>query len=347
MLNGLKPLSRSLRWGMVGGGGTSQIGYSHRCAALRDNVYTLLAGALDVDAERGRAFGEQLGIAPERCYADYQTLFREEARELVDLSKKQNKIVGVTYGYAGYQMIQQARQMIADGLLGEIRIVNMQFAHGFHNQAVELQAESTRWRVTPKFAGPSYVLGDLATHPLFVAETMAPQLNIKRLMCSRQSFVPSRAPLEDNAFVLMEYDNGAVGSMWTSAVNSGAMHSQKVRIVGEKASIEWWDEHPNQLSYEVQGEPARILERGMPYLSPNALADDRIGGGHPEGLFEAWANLYRRYAQAIDATVRDDRAFLQDFWYPDVEAGLHGVYWVEQCVKSADAGSQWVDFTLP
>lgn len=88
----------------------------------------------------------------------------------------------------------------------------------------------------------------------------------------------------------------------TSAVNSGAMHSQKVRIVGEKASIEWWDEHPNQLSYEVQGEPARILERGMPYLSPNALADDRIGGGHPEGLFEAWANLYRRYAQAIDAT---------------------------------------------
>lgn len=265
----------------------------------------------------------------------------------MDLSKKQNKIVGVTYGYAGYQMIQQARQMIADGLLGEIRIVNMQFAHGFHNQAVELQAESTRWRVTPKFAGPSYVLGDLATHPLFVAETMAPLLNIKRLMCSRQSFVPSRAPLEDNAFVLMEYDNGAVGSMWTSAVNSGAMHSQKVRIVGEKASIEWWDEHPNQLSYEVQGEPARILERGMPYLSANALADDRIGGGHPEGLFEAWANLYRRYAQAIDATDRDDRAFLQDFWYPDVEAGLHGVYWVEQCVKSADAGSQWVDFTLP
>ncbi len=72
---------------------------------------------------------------------------------------------------------------------------------------------------------------------------------------------------------------------------------KKVRIVGEKASIEWWDEHPNQLSYEVQGEPARILERGMPYLSPNALADDRIGGGHLEGLFEAWANLYRRYAQ--------------------------------------------------
>ncbi|STR66815.1 Oxidoreductase [Klebsiella michiganensis] len=173
---------------------------------------------------------------------------------------------------------------------------------------------------------------------------MVPNLNITRLMCARQSFVKSRAPLEDNAFVLMEYNNGAVGSLWTSAVNSGAMHSQKVRVIGEKASIEWWDERPNQLSYEVQGEPARVLERGMPYLSQQALADDRIGGGHPEGLFEAWANLYRRYAITIDAMDRGDQAFLETFWYPDVEAGLHGVYWVEQCVKSADAGGQWVDF---
>ena len=351
MINGLKPLDRTLRWGMVGGGDGSQIGYIHRSAALRDNTFTLLAGAFDIDAERGRQFGQRLGVDPDRCYADYQSLFRgesarpdgiqavsvatpnnthyamcraaleaglhvvcekplcfssEEADELVALSQRRRKIIGVTYGYAGHQLILQARQMIADGLLGDIRIVNMQFAHGFHAQPVEQENASTRWRVDPRFVGPSYVLGDLATHPLFVAETMAPQLNIKRLMCSRQSFVPSRAPLEDNAFVLMEYDNGAVGSMWTSAVNSGAMHSQKVRIVGEKASIEWWDEHPNQLSYEVQGEPARILERGMPYLSPNALADDRIGGGHPEGLFEAWANLYRRYAQAIDATDRSE-----------------------------------------
>lgn len=106
MLNGLKPLSRSLRWGMVGGGGTSQIGYSHRCAALRDNVYTLLAGALDVDAERGRAFGEQLGIAPERCYADYQTLFREEAQrpdgiEVVSVTTPNNTHFAITKAALG------------------------------------------------------------------------------------------------------------------------------------------------------------------------------------------------------------------------------------------------------
>ncbi len=159
---------------------------------------------------------------------------------------------------------------------------------------------------------------------------MTPQLNITRLMCARQSFVKSRAPLEDNAHVLMEYDNGAVGSLWSSAVNCGSMHGQKVRIVGEKASLEWWDEQPNQLRYEIQGEPVRILERGMDYLDPQARQDDRIGGGHPEGLFEAWSNLYRRFAIAMDAADRRDEALLADFWYPDARAGAFGVRWVEK-----------------
>lgn len=188
------------------------------------------------------------------------------------------------------------------------------------------------------------MLGDLATHPLFLVETMAPQLKITRLMCARQSFVKSRAPLEDNAHVLMEYGNGAIGSLWSSAVNCGSMHGQKVRIIGEKASLEWWDEQPNQLRYEIQGEPVRILERGMDYLDPLARQDDRIGGGHPEGLFEAWSNLYRRFAIAMDAADRRDEALLADFWYPDARAGAFGVRWVENCVRSADNGACWVDF---
>jgi len=388
MINGIKVNDRALRWGMVGGGGTSQIGYIHRSAALRDGNFLLQAGAFDIDAARGRAFGVALGLDPARCYGDYETMFAAEAaradgveavsiatpnnthfaicraalnaglhvvcekplcftvaeaHELEQLCAEKQKIIGVTYGYAGHQLIQQAREMIAEGLLGEIRIVNMQFAHGFHHNAVEQQSASTKWRVDPRFVGPSYVLGDLATHPMFIAETMLPQLKIKRLLCSRQSFVKSRAPLEDNAFVMMEYDNGAVGTLWASAVNCGSMHGQKIRIIGEKASLEWWDEQPNQLRYEVQGEPVQILERGMGYLHPGALADDRIGGGHTEGLFDAWSNLYRRFALAMAATDRGDTDFLETFWYPDVHAGLMGVRWVEQCVQSADAGAIWVN----
>lgn len=265
----------------------------------------------------------------------------KEARELEEISAKQNKIVGVTYGYAGHQMIQEARKIIESGRLGKIRIVNMQFAHGFHNVAVEKNTASTKWRVDPKAAGPSYVLGDVGTHPLYLSEVMLPDMKIRRLMCSRQSFVESRAPLEDNAMTIMEYDNGAIGYVWSSCVNCGSMHGQKIRVIGETASLEWWDERPNQLTYEVQGEPVRILERGMGYLDESSTLEDRIGAGHPEGLFEAWSNLYSRFAQAMDAA---DKGRTVDFWYPDVHAGAEGVRWVENCVRSADNGASWVEY---
>lgn len=386
MINGKRITAQAIRWAMVGGGQGSQIGYIHRSAALRDGVFQLVAGAFDIDPARGREFGAQLGLSPERCYPDYATLFAQEAQrpdgiqavsiatpngthfaicqaaleaglhvvcekplcftteqaeQLRQLAAARGRIVGVSYGYAGHQLIEQAREMIAAGELGEIRIVQMQFAHGFHSEAVEAANPATRWRVDPKLAGPSYVLGDVGTHPLYLSEVMLPQLRIKRLLCSRQSFVKSRAPLEDNAFTLMEYDNGAVGQVWSCAVNAGSMHGQKIRVIGSRASLEWWDERPNQLSFEVQGQPARILERGMGYLHPAALADDRIGAGHPEGLFEAWSNLYYRFALAMDAADRGQPAPLR---YPDIEAGVEGVRWVEHCVRSADAGAVWVDY---
>jgi predicted dehydrogenase len=389
MINGERKTARPIRWAMVGGGRGSQIGYIHRSAALRDRSFELVAGAFDLDAERGRAFGAELGVAPKRCYATYEAMFAAEstrpegieavsiatpnnthfaiakaaleqgihivcekplcftvgeALELERISNEKRKIVGVTYGYAGHQLIEEARALVASGALGEVRLVNLQFAHGFHSAAVEEANPSTRWRVDPRLAGPSYVLGDVGTHPLYISEVILPHLKIKRLLCARQSFVKSRAPLEDNAVTLMEYDNGAFGTVWSSAVNAGSMHGQKVRIVGSKASLEWWDERPNQLSFEVQDEPVRILERGMGYLHAGALADDRIGAGHPEGLFEAWANLYYRFAMAMEATDDGDAERLASFRYPDIKAGLEGVRWVENCVRSADAGGIWVDY---
>ncbi|QTL52182.1 Gfo/Idh/MocA family protein [Priestia aryabhattai] len=387
MIYGEKKVESPIRWAMVGGGKGGQIGYIHRSAALRDNNFQLVAGAFDIDPARGKDFGVNLHVDPERCYPNYETMFEEEAKrkdgiqavsiatpngthfeitkaalhaglhvvcekplcftskeaeELEILAKKKNRVVGVTYGYAGHQMIEQARQMIANGDLGEIRIVKMQFAHGFHSSAVEEGNASTKWRVDPKVAGPSYVLGDVGTHPLYLSEVMLPNLKIKKLMCSRQSFVESRAPLEDNAFTIMEYDNGAVGTVWSSCVNAGSMHGQTIRVIGSKASIEWWDEHPNQLRYEVQGKPAQVLDRGMDYLYPEALVDDRIGGGHPEGLFEGWSNLYARFALAMDAADRGET--LENMWYPDIKAGVEGVRWVENCVRSADNGAVWVEY---
>ena len=389
MICGERETPRALRWAMVGGGKGSQIGYVHRCAALRDRYFDLVAGAFDIDPSQGLAFGISLDLDPVRCYPNWQVMFAEEARrpdgievvtvatpnnthyqitraaleaglhvicekplcfttveaeELERISKERGRIVGVTYGYSGHQMIEEAHDLIASGALGRVRLVNMQFAHGFHSAPVELKTPSARWRMDPRFAGPSYVLGDIGTHPLYIAEAMMPELRINRLLCTRQSFVGSRVPLEDNAVTLMEYEGGAFGTLWCSAINAGAMHSQKIRVVGEVASLEWWDEFPNQLRYEMQGAPARILDRGMPYLAATALADDRIGAGHPEGLFEAWANLHARFAKAMFAQDAGNRAAVAALRFPGIEAGVAGVRWVENCVRSADQGGVWVDY---
>ena len=267
----------------------------------------------------------------------------EQGDELQKLSKEKNKVLAVTYGYTGHQMIHQGREMIKNGDIGEVRIINMQFAHGFHSEEVELNDPGTKWRVSPAVAGDTYVLGDIGTHALFLAEAMIPDISIKDLMCFRQSFVKSRAPLEDNAVVLMNFTSGAVGNLWCSAVNAGGMHQQKIRVVGSKASIEWWDEQPNQLRYEIQGEPVRILERGMGYLyrEDDGVRSDRIGAGHSEGLFDSWSNLYHRFAKAMDLLNQGKEV---DFWYPNVEHGTHGTKFLEKCVKSADNGGTWVDF---
>jgi predicted dehydrogenase len=391
MLNGERKIARPFRWAMVGGGRTGQVGYKHRLGALRDNTaFQLIAGAFDIDAARGKDFGENIGVSPERCYSDYKTLFAEEAKrpdgievvsiatpngthyeickaalnaglhvicekplffntaqvqEIKSLAKEKGKIIGVTYGFSGSQILLQARHMIANGDLGDIRIVSLRYTHGFSAaESAEKYSDAAKWRVDPKIAGPSFIIGDLSTHTYYISELLLPHMKIEKLLCDRQSFIKSRSPLEDNAHMLMHYDNGAVGTAWFSAVDAGYMESQTVRIVGSKASIEFHDYNPNELLYQVQGQPYQTLHRGMDYLDASALEDERLGALHTEGLSESWANIYLKFAIAMDAKNRGDEEFLKNFIYPGIDAGLEGIRWIENCVRSADQGAVWVDF---
>ena len=390
MFNEEERIEAPIAWGMVGGGRGSEIGYAHRSAATRDSLFEFKAGALDLDPQKCRDFGENLKLIPERCYADYHTLFAEEAKredgiqavsiatpnsthyeivkaalnanlhvvcekpiaflteqaqELHDLAQQKNKLLAVMYGYSGFPMVHQAKTMIAKGALGEVRIVNVQFAHGFHSSEVEAENPKNAWRMNPAICGDSYVLNDIGTHAFYLAELVS-GLSLKRLLCSKQSFVSSRAPLEDNAQVMMEFSNGAVGNLWASAVNAGSTHQQKIRVVGEKASIEWWDEYPNQLRFEMQGKPVQILEKGMPYLNfdEDLVGQHRIGAGHPEGFLSSWANLYHRFALVINALDHKDTALARKLWYPNSNAGVHGVRFVNRCLESAHQNSSWVEY---
>ena len=390
MLKGEKLIERPLRWGMVGGGRTSQVGYKHRIGALRDNTaYTLLGGAFDVDVARGRDFGAAIGLDAGRCYPDYRTMIAEEGKrpdgievvtvatpnfshyeitkacleaglhvicekplffsvaeceDVAGLAANRGLVVGVTYGYSGYPMLLQMRAMVEKGLLGDIRMVDLTYIHGFNSMDGNVISEAQKWRTNPATSGPTFVLGDISTHTYYMSQVVLPHMKIKKLLCDRQSFIPTRAPLEDNAYVLFHYDNGAVGRLWCSSVAAGSMEAQTIRIVGSKATLIWRETQPNELSFDVQGEPARLLSHGMPYLEELSLESDRLGALHTEGLGDSWANVYLRIAQAIDATRRGDRARLDTLIYPGIEAGTDGVRWLENCVRSANAGAVWVDF---
>ncbi|MDD1830151.1 Gfo/Idh/MocA family oxidoreductase, partial [Photobacterium sp. ZSDE20] len=217
MFNEERHFDQPIRWAMVGGGRGSQIGYSHRNAAQRDGLFKLVAGAFDLDPERCRDFGNNLGLDSDRCYANYQEMFEqeaqredgiqavsiatpnsthyaickaaleanlhvvcekpitfttEEAEELKEIAAKNNRVIGVMYGYSGFPMVQQAREMVQRGDLGEIRVINMQFAHGFHNEEYELNDPGLKWRVSPEVSGPTYVLGDIGTHAFYLCEVM-------------------------------------------------------------------------------------------------------------------------------------------------------------------------------
>jgi len=389
MINGEKTIERPLRWGIVGGGRTGQVGYKHRTGAQRDGTYRLLAGAFDLDAERGRDFGVKLGVDADRCYASYHDLIAGEAgrpdgvevvsvatpnfthyeitkalleagihvicekplfftvaecEEIEKLAEAKGLVVGVTYGFTGHPLVHQMAAMVRKGLLGDIRIVDLQYTHGFNAGDDTGASEAVKWRTNPRTAGPTFVLGDIGTHLYYLSEIVLPHLRIEKLLCDRKAFIASRAPLEDHATVLTHYDNGARGRLWVSSVNAGNMGSQRYRFVGSRASIEWSDSHPDQLVYEVQGEPGQILHHGMSYLEPESLAIDRMGALHTEGLGDSWANIYLWIAQAIDAKTRGDDAFLSSHHYPGIKAGTEGVRWLENCVRSADAGAAWVDF---
>ncbi len=266
-----------------------------------------------------------------------------ECDEIAALAEKQNLIVGVTYGFTGHPLVHQMAAMVKKGMLGDIRIVELQYTHGFNAGDDANPADAVKWRTNPKTSGPTFVLGDIGTHLHYLSEVVLPHMKIEKLLCDRQSFIKSRSPLEDNAYVLSHYDNGAVGRLWASSVNTGNMGSQRYRFVGSKASVEWSDSRPDQLLYEVQGQPPQILHHGMPYLEDESLAVDRMGALHTEGLGDAWANIYLWIMQAVDAKERGDEEFLKTHHYPDIKAGTDGVRWLENCVRSADAGSQWVD----
>ncbi len=268
-----------------------------------------------------------------------------QALELMRLVRQSGLVFGVTYCYTGYPMVRQARAMVRGGELGAIRLVQVEHASGWASTLLEAQGHKQAvWRTTPSIAGKSSVVGDLGTHAQHLARFIT-GLEITEVSAELSSIVPGRQ-VDDNAHIMLRFNNGAKGMMWVSMVAAGHLHGQRIRVYGENGSLEWIQEQPNELILRPADGPCQILSRGFSWLSPAARRSSRLWPGHPEGYLEAFANIYADIADAIlarrDGIEADPLAYL----FPTVEDGVLGVKFVDAAVASHQQNGCWMTATI-
>jgi len=267
------------------------------------------------------------------------------AVEVSRLVRQTGRVLALTHNYTGYPMVRQAREMVRNGELGEIRLVQVEHASGWASTLLEAEGHKQAvWRTTPGIAGKSSVVGDLGTHAHHLARFIT-GLEISEVSAELSSIVPGRQ-VDDNAHIMLRFNNGAKGMMWVSMVAVGHMHGLRIRVYGEKGSLEWVQEQPNELVLHPVDGHHQTLSRGFAWLSPAAQRVSRLWPGHPEGYLEAFANIYSDIADAIlarrDGLAADPLAYL----FPTVEDGVLGVKFVDAAVASHQLDGRWVDATL-
>ena len=261
----------------------------------------------------------------------------QDAEELAKLVKDTGLVFAVTYNYSGYPMVRQAKEMVANGELGNIRVVQLEYAQDWLATNIERNGQKqAAWRTDPKQAGKGGAIGDIGTHAFHLAEFIT-GLKASSILADLDSFVLGRT-LDDNANILFHYKNGAKGMLWVSQVASGKENGLQIRIYGDKGGLEWAQEDPNYLHFSPLGHAKKILTRAGSGTGSLSNAAARIPSGHPEGFIEGFANIYRETADLIDA-YREKKTIAS--LVPTVDDGLRGMRFVDKAVASNQAGSIW------
>ncbi|WP_170462195.1 Gfo/Idh/MocA family protein [Ruegeria arenilitoris] len=372
--------SGRIRLGMVGGGNDAFIGGVHRIAARLDDRFELVAGALSSTPEKsiesGRALGlervyedfKQMAIREARLksgieavsivtpnhvhYAAAREFLKRgihvicdkpltstlaDAKNLVKAAESANALFILTHNYTGYPMVRQAREMVANGDIGKIRVVQVEYPQDWLTEQQDFkQAE---WRTDPERSGAGGSTGDIGTHAYNLA-CFVTGLRAESLAADLQAFVPGRQ-VDDNAHVLLRFEGGARGMLWSSQVAPGNENALRLRVYGEKGGLEWAQEDPNYLWFTPYNEPKRLITRNGAGAGDAANRLSRVPPGHPEGYLEGFANIYGEAAEAIQA-FRNGISPEASVVYPTVYDGLDGVKFVAACVQSSSRNAAWV-----
>lgn len=264
-----------------------------------------------------------------------------EAKKLAKAAETAGVIFALTHNYTGYPMIRQAKAMIANGELGDLRLVNVEYVQDWLTEPVD--NKQADWRTDPARSGAGGSTGDIGTHAFNLANFVT-GLTLDSLAADLTAFVPGRR-VDDNGHVLMRYQGGAKGMLWCSQVAPGNENGLRLRVYGTKGGLEWAQEDPNQLWFTPFGQPKRLITRGGAGSGPEAARVTRVPPGHPEGYLEGFANIYTEAARAIRAA-KTGTPVPDGTTYPGLKAGLEGVAFVDACVRSSARDGAWVSLNL-
>jgi predicted dehydrogenase len=291
------------------------------------------------------------------------TLNLEEAKELKTIIEKSGVLFALTHNYTAYPMVKEARQMIRNGVIGEIRKVIVEYPQGWLYELLEATGQKqAAWRTDPARCGAAGGVGDIGTHAENLAEYIT-GLHITELCADLTIFVEGRQ-LDDDANILLRFNNGAKGVLHNSQICHGEENDLNIRVYGSKGGLKWRQMEPNTLELTNQDEGSRIIRTGVGKLSAHAQAHTRQPAGHPEGYIETFANIYRNFAYALRAKMgvgaghvavgnlgqdhtTDTGGYnpeIHDF--PGVEEGLRGMAFINTVVKSAASDAKWTKFEI-
>ena len=268
-----------------------------------------------------------------------------QAKELAEIVAKSGLLYGLTHNYTGYPLVKHAREIIASGKLGKIRKVVVEYPQGWLATRLEESGQKQAgWRTDPKQSGAGGCVGDIGTHAENLAEYIT-GLKIKELAADITSFVEGRL-LDDDVNVLLRFDNGAKGVLHSSQISVGEENNLNIRVYGEIGGLEWHQNEPNTMLVKWLDQPMQVYRTANGYLGAAALAAGRTPPAHPEGYLEAFANIYKNFAQHIRCLIEGDTPDALTVDYPKIEDGVRGMAFIEAVVGSSKANAAWTNLDV-
>ena len=269
---------------------------------------------------------------------------KEEGEQLRDIVEKSGLVFALTHNYTGYPMVKEAKAMVAEGKLGKILKIVAEYPQGYAIGAYDEAASAgggaiSNWRMDPSISGVSNCIGDIGSHAENLAHYIT-GLKLEEIAADLNTFIPGRK-LDDDGSMLCRYEGGARGILYASQISTGDENNLNIRVYGTKASIEWHQEHPNELIVKFADKPREVWRRGNSYNGEAAAKYTRLPFGHPEAFIEAFANVYLAASEAITDSIEGNFKGNAAYDYPNVDDGITGMAFIEAAVKSSKNNAAW------